>query len=102
MKVITTAEFEATIKSGFTVVDFYADWCGPCKLLSPILEEILEENSDKLNAVKVNVDNDPDLAGQFGVMSIPNLVFFKDGQMVGRSIGLMGKEDLLARIEAAM
>ena len=85
---------EEVIKSEKPVlIDFYADWCGPCKMLSPIIEEIAEENSD-IKVVKVNVDDSQDLAMKYQVMSIPTLVVIKNGEEVNRSVGLIDKSQV--------
>ena len=78
-------------KSGVVLVDFYADWCGPCQMMAPILKEVESENSN-VSIVKVNVDNSPELAGVYGVMSIPTLIVFKDGNPVSQNIGYCPKE----------
>ena len=79
------------------IVDFYADWCGPCKMLAPILDELNAENSD-VEIYKVNVDDEPDLARRFGVSSIPTLVSFKDGAEYKRKGGAMPKEMILEEL----
>ena len=85
---------EEVIKSEKTVlIDFYADWCGPCKMLSPIIDEIAEENSD-IKVVKVNVDDSQDLAMKYQVMSIPTLVVIKNREEVNRSVGLIDKSQV--------
>ena len=76
------------------IVDFWADWCGPCRLVEPILEEIAEERADELRLVKVNVDEEPELAGRYGVMSIPAIVLFRDGQPAAATIGAQPKRSL--------
>ena len=78
MKVINTAEFEELIKEGISFVDFFADWCGPCKMLGPVLEEVSAEYPD-IEFAKVNVDENMDLAEKYGIMSIPQIFMFKDG-----------------------
>lgn len=86
---------EEVIKSEKTVlIDFYADWCGPCKMLSPIIDEIAEENTD-IKVVKVNVDDSQDLAMKYQVMSIPTLVVIKDGKEINRSVGLRDKQEVI-------
>ena len=86
---------EEVIKSEKPVLlDFYADWCGPCKMLSPIIDEIAEENSE-IKVVKVNVDDSQDLAMKYQVMSIPTLVVIKNGEEVNRSVGLIDKSQVL-------
>lgn len=87
------------IKSDQTViVDFYADWCGPCKMLAPILEEIAAENEGKIKLCKVNVDNDGDLAMGFGIASIPTLFIYKNGEIVNKVVGYRTKDELLKLI----
>ena len=79
------------------LVDFYADWCGPCKMLAPILEELAEEKADSLTVAKVNVDDSPETAGAFSIMSIPTVILFKDGQVVDKLVGYTTKENLIAK-----
>jgi len=78
------------------VVDFWAEWCGPCKTIAPILAEIAEEQVGKLAVAKLNVDDNPDIARRFNVMSIPTMIVFKDGQEAARVVGAKGKAQLLA------
>ncbi len=76
------------------IVDFWADWCGPCRLVEPILEQIAEERADELRLVKVNVDEEPELAGRYGIVSIPAIVLFRDGQPAAATIGAQAKGSL--------
>ena len=85
---------EVLENSGVSLVDFYASWCGPCKMLSPIIEEIAEERSD-IAVGKINIDESVDLASQYGVVSIPTLIVFKDGKEIKRQVGFMPKDDIL-------
>lgn len=82
------------------LVDFWAEWCGPCKMIAPILEEIASEQGDKLRIAKLNVDENLEIARRFEVMSIPTLILFKDGQPQRRLIGAKGKGQLLQELEA--
>jgi thioredoxin 1 len=79
---------------GAVVADFYADWCGPCKMLSPLMDQMSKDNKDKnVKFIKINVDENQELAGQFGVMSIPTVIFFKDGKKVSQKIGVAQKNE---------
>ena len=95
---ITAANFEnEVLRSDKPILlDFYADWCGPCKMLSPILHELAEEKSGALKVGKINVDEQMELAQQFRIVSIPTLVVMKDGQIANKAVGAMPKEDILA------
>ena len=81
--------------SGTVLVDFWATWCGPCRMLSPIVDEVAEERTD-VKVGKVNVDEQPELASQFGVMSIPTLLVFRDGKLVNQAVGARPKAGVLA------
>ncbi|MEK9907625.1 MAG: thioredoxin [Aquiluna sp.] len=93
----TTDKFESDVLASQkpVVVDFWAEWCGPCRMISPILEEIAEEYREKLTIAKVNVDHEPDLAMRYNVTGIPLLGVFKGGQMVKQLVGARPKADLL-------
>lgn len=90
-------QFDNEIANGLVLVDFFANWCGPCKMLSPILEEISEENPN-LTIIKVDVDEVYELAAKFGVQSIPSLFLFKDGKLIANKLGYQNKNQLLAFI----
>ena len=85
---LSSSDFdEEVLKSDIPVlVDFFADWCGPCKMMAPIVEQLATEYTGKLKVGQVNVDDNPDLAGKYGVMSIPTFIIFKNGEIVGTSI----------------
>ena len=91
---LTNEDFNSEIKEGMVLVDFYADWCGPCRMLSPVIEEVARELPD-LKVIKVNVDEREDIAKMFGVMSIPTLILFRDGQMNKKQVGFIPKEVLM-------
>ncbi|MCS7055535.1 MAG: thioredoxin [Thermoflexales bacterium] len=98
--VLTDATFEDVVEKskGVTLVDFWAEWCGPCKMIAPIVEQIAEENEGKLVVGKLDVDANSETAMKFGVMSIPTLILFKDGEPVERLVGYRPKEQLMAKI----
>ena len=93
VKVLKGENFDDFIKEGNVVIDFYADWCGPCKMLKPIFEEASEKIKN-VNFGKVNVDESSDLAQRFMVMSIPTILFFKDGKQIDRHSGVLHIEDI--------
>lgn len=100
-KVATNDNFAGLLESDkLVVVDFWATWCGPCRMLTPILDEVEEEMAGKMEVVKVNVDDADEIAGQFRIMSIPTLLFFKNGQLVDKTVGAMPKNVLVERINA--
>lgn len=99
-KVITSTNFQEFLETpGLIVIDFWAVWCGPCRMLSPIVDELAQEYEGKAIIAKCNVDDCEDIAAQFGVRNIPTLVFVKNGAIVDRTVGVMPKQDLRARIE---
>lgn len=96
-----TANFEADVLSSQVpvLVDFWAEWCGPCRALGPILEEISSEVGEKAKIVKVNVDENGDLANKYGIRGIPTMIFFKDGQAAKTLVGLQPKQEIVKSLE---
>lgn len=102
---VTKPTFQSEVLDfqGVVVADFYADWCGPCKMLGPLLHSMSDDNKDpKVKFVKINVDEAQDLAGDYDVMSIPTVIFFKNGQRVAQTIGVSDKSEYQKAINEAM
>lgn len=101
---VTDANFETEVLRGNVpvVVDFWAEWCGPCRLVDPVLDELAAEYGDRIKVTKLNVDENPTTSAKFGVRSIPTIMFFKGGQLVDRVIGAASKADLKKRFDAAL
>lgn len=99
MEILNENEFEAKIKEGVVLVDFFASWCGPCRMMTPILESVQENLGDKLKIYKVDVDDNENLARSFGIMSIPTLVLFVNGEKKEKKIGLMMQDELEELLE---
>ncbi len=97
VKLIKSEEFNEIIKNGVVFVDFFAKWCGPCKMISPIIDEISNELED-VTFVKVDVDESNDVASMFNIMSIPTLLIFKDGKLKGKNVGFMSKGEIISFI----
>ena len=99
---LTDATFDEEIKSSSepVLVDFWAEWCGPCKMIAPVLEEIATEQAGKLEVAKLNIDDNLDITRRFDVMSIPTLILFKDGEPAARIVGAKGKGQLLQELAA--
>ncbi|WP_099158697.1 thioredoxin [Virgibacillus ndiopensis] len=95
---VTDQNFTKETAEGLVLADFWAPWCGPCKMIAPVLEEIDGEMEDKVQIVKLDVDENQETAGKFGVMSIPTLLLFKDGNVVDQVIGFQPKEALVELI----
>lgn len=101
MKVATNTNFQELLQdTKLVIVDFWATWCGPCRMLSPILDEVEEEMAGEITVVKVNVDDADEIAAQYRIMSIPTLLFVKNGQIVDKTVGAMPKAALVEKIKA--
>ena len=99
---LTTAEFDSVLANADkpVLVDFWASWCGPCRALGPVVEEVGHEMADKLDVYKVNVDDEADLATRFRIVSIPTLILFKNGEPVHTMVGTLPKADLVSELNA--
>jgi thioredoxin len=102
-RLINSSEFSALLQEDkLLVVDFYATWCGPCKKLSPTLDEVSEEFAGQVNIVKVDVDESEDLAMDYGIRSVPTVLFFKNGQQVDKFVGALPKSEIVTKIQAQL
>ncbi len=101
VKILTNQNFETEVLNSNkkVLVDFWAPWCGPCRMLSPIVDEIAQEANENIKVLKVNIDEEPELAQQFGVMSIPTLVVLKNGKVLNSSVGVRPKQFVLNMLE---
>ncbi|SMP88750.1 thioredoxin [Epsilonproteobacteria bacterium SCGC AD-311-C15] len=99
---LTSANFEATLAEGVSIVDFWAPWCGPCRMIAPVIEELAEDYDGKANVCKVNTDEEQDIAVKFGIRSIPTIMFFKNGEMVDQIVGAQSKHALASKLDALL
>ena len=102
--VLTSGNFEKEVYESEipVLVDFYADWCGPCKAMTPVIEALAEQYAGRLKVGKINVDENQDIAMKFGVMSIPTFIFFKGGRNVSKTVGMQTKKEMINAIEAML
>ena len=101
---ITNISFDEKVSSSSrpVLVDFWAEWCAPCRMLSPTIDQVADDYDGKVTIGKINIDEEPELAQRFGVMSIPTLILFKNGSVVSKSVGVVGKDKIAAMIDAAL
>ena len=99
---LTGADFKETLSEGVSLVDFWAPWCGPCRMIAPVIEELAEDFDGKAKICKVNTDEEQDIAVEFGIRSIPTIIFFKDGEMVDTVVGAQSKQALADKINALL
>lgn len=102
IKYLNDDNFDDTVKQGVTLVDFYADWCGPCRMIAPLVDQLADEMQGKATVAKLNVEEATRVTSDFGVTSIPTLIIFKNGEEVERIVGIKGKADLEASINKAL
>lgn len=98
MEILNEKNYKEKTEKGLVVVDFFANWCGPCRMLSPILEDVQKDMGEKVKIYKVDVDESENLARQFGIMSIPTILIYKDGEIVNKHIGLWMKDSMMEEL----
>jgi len=99
---LNASNFNDTIKEGVTLVDFWAPWCGPCRMIAPVIEELANDYEGKAKICKVNTDEEQDIAIQYGIRSIPTILFFKDGQLADQMVGAAGKQVIAEKLDALL
>jgi len=99
---LTKENFDEVVGSGVSLVDFWAPWCGPCRMIAPVIDELAEEYEGKANICKVNTDEQQEIAVKFGIRSIPTILFFKDGEIVDQMVGAAGKNVFAEKLDALL
>ena len=99
---LNNSNFDETVKEGVTMVDFWAPWCGPCRMIAPVVEELAEDFEGKATIAKVNTDEEQDIAVKYGIRSIPSILFFKNGEMVDQMVGAASKDAFADKINALL
>jgi thioredoxin 1 len=99
---LTSTNFEATVESGVSMVDFWAPWCGPCRMVAPVVEELAADYEGKAKICKVNTDEEQDLSVKYGIRSIPTILFFKDGKVVDQMVGAAAKQTFAQKLDALL
>ncbi|MCE3036230.1 thioredoxin [Helicobacter sp. faydin-H20] len=97
---LTSENFDSVTKEGIAVVDFWAPWCGPCRMLAPVIDELANEYEGKAAICKVNTDEQDELSAKFGIRSIPTILFMKNGQVVDQMVGATSKQEIMKKIDA--
>jgi len=99
---LTKENFDEVVSKGVSLVDFWAPWCGPCRMIAPVIEELAEDYEGKANICKVNTDEQQEIAVKFGIRSIPTILFFKDGEIVDQMVGAAGKNVFAEKLDALL
>ena len=99
---LTSANLDATINEGVSLVDFWAPWCGPCRMIAPVIEELAESFEGKANICKVNTDEEQEIAAKYGIRSIPTIIFFKNGELVDQMVGAASKQAFEDKLNALL
>lgn len=99
---LNASNFEKTVESGVTMVDFWAPWCGPCRMVAPVVEELAADYEGRASICKVNTDEEQDLSVKYGIRSIPTILFFKDGKVVDQMVGAAAKQTFAQKLDALL